>query len=203
LLLDEDRLRHDGRHAAGTQERSKSSHDMDEKDDEIAHLSILARTANPWNCALNQQFARDRDLFLNVHPLNVLFDLRSQPIATDSSHGGRPKEGLFQHGDLHSGFVMEPIMRLLQLVMCASQGLPWGSTVRCEDHLTTFETCDLSKRILLNVRRSHGQSFLNYKQRQVNHVLLKTSVSSGAAAHQGARHPRFRTSATQRSMWRG
>ena len=35
--------------AARTQESGKSSDDMDEKDDEIAHLSILARTANPRN----------------------------------------------------------------------------------------------------------------------------------------------------------
>ena len=34
---------------ARTQESGKSSDDMDEKDDEIAHLSILARTANPRN----------------------------------------------------------------------------------------------------------------------------------------------------------
>jgi hypothetical protein len=38
--------------AARTPESGKSSHDMDEKDDEIAHLSILARTANPGNCAV-------------------------------------------------------------------------------------------------------------------------------------------------------
>ncbi len=32
-----------------TQEPGKSSHDMDKKDNEIAHLSILARTAKPRN----------------------------------------------------------------------------------------------------------------------------------------------------------
>jgi transposase len=35
---------------------------MDEKDDELAHPSILARTANPRNCAANQQFASDSRL---------------------------------------------------------------------------------------------------------------------------------------------
>jgi hypothetical protein len=30
------------------------------RDDEIEHLSILAGTANPRNCPLNQQFAIDR-----------------------------------------------------------------------------------------------------------------------------------------------
>jgi len=34
---------------------------MDEKDDEIAHLSILVRMANPRNCAVSYQFARDRE----------------------------------------------------------------------------------------------------------------------------------------------
>ena len=33
---------------------------MDEKDDEIPHLSISARTANTRNCAENKQFARDK-----------------------------------------------------------------------------------------------------------------------------------------------
>ena len=28
-------------------------YDLDEKDNQIAHLSILARTANPRNCAVN------------------------------------------------------------------------------------------------------------------------------------------------------
>jgi hypothetical protein len=37
----------------GPKSRGKSSDDMDKKDDEIAHLSILARTANPRNCAVN------------------------------------------------------------------------------------------------------------------------------------------------------
>ena len=59
MLLDENGLSDHRTDAARTQESGKSSHDMDEKDDELAHLSILARTANPRNCAANQQFARD------------------------------------------------------------------------------------------------------------------------------------------------
>ncbi len=53
LLLDKNGLGDHRTDAARTQESGKSSHDMDEKDDEIAHLSMLARTANPRNCALN------------------------------------------------------------------------------------------------------------------------------------------------------
>ena len=34
------------------QESGERSDEMDEKDDEIAHLTILARTASPSNCAL-------------------------------------------------------------------------------------------------------------------------------------------------------
>ena len=60
MLLYENGLSDHRTDAARTQESGKSSHDMDEKDDELAHLSILARTANPRNCAANQQFARDR-----------------------------------------------------------------------------------------------------------------------------------------------
>jgi hypothetical protein len=51
LLLDKDGLGDHRTDAARTPESGKSSHDMDEKDDEIAHLSILARTAKPWNYA--------------------------------------------------------------------------------------------------------------------------------------------------------
>jgi len=53
LLLDENGLGDHRTEAARPPESGKSSHDMDEKDDEIAHLSILARTANPRNCAVN------------------------------------------------------------------------------------------------------------------------------------------------------
>ena len=45
---------------ARTRESGNSSHNMDEKDDEIPHLSISARTANTRNCAENKQFARDK-----------------------------------------------------------------------------------------------------------------------------------------------
>jgi hypothetical protein len=53
LMLDENGLGDHRTDAAWTQESGKSSHDMDEKDDEIAHLSILARTAKPRNCVVN------------------------------------------------------------------------------------------------------------------------------------------------------
>ena len=43
-------------------ESGERSDDMDEKDDETAHLSILARRLTPRNCVLNQQFAIDRKL---------------------------------------------------------------------------------------------------------------------------------------------
>jgi len=60
LLLDQNGLGDHRTDAARTQESEQSSHDMDEKDNEIAHLSILARTANPMNYPVNFQFARNR-----------------------------------------------------------------------------------------------------------------------------------------------
>jgi hypothetical protein len=59
-LLDENGLGDDRTDAARTQESGERSDDMDEKDDEIAHLSILARTAIPQELWVNQQFAIDR-----------------------------------------------------------------------------------------------------------------------------------------------
>ena len=53
LLLDENRLGDHRTDAARTPESGKSSDDMDEKDDEIALLNMLARTANPRNYAVN------------------------------------------------------------------------------------------------------------------------------------------------------
>jgi len=53
LLLDKNGLGDHRTDAARTPESGKRSEDMDEKDDEIAHLSILARTANLRNCAVN------------------------------------------------------------------------------------------------------------------------------------------------------
>jgi len=60
-LLDKTGLRDHRTDAARTPESGKSSDDMDEKDDEIAHLSILVRTANPRNYAGSYRFARDRE----------------------------------------------------------------------------------------------------------------------------------------------
>jgi hypothetical protein len=47
LLLDENGLGDDGTDSARTQKSNERSDDMNEEDDEIAHLTILARTANP------------------------------------------------------------------------------------------------------------------------------------------------------------
>jgi hypothetical protein len=60
-LLDENGLGDHRADAARTQESGKSSDDMDEKDDEVAHVNILAETAYLRNCAANQQFAIDRN----------------------------------------------------------------------------------------------------------------------------------------------
>jgi hypothetical protein len=46
LLLDENGLGDDRTDSARTQKLKERSDDMNEKDDEIAHLTILARTAN-------------------------------------------------------------------------------------------------------------------------------------------------------------
>jgi hypothetical protein len=51
LLLDENGLGDDRMDAAWTQEPGKRSDAMEEEDDEIAHLSILARTASQELCA--------------------------------------------------------------------------------------------------------------------------------------------------------
>jgi hypothetical protein len=53
LLLDENCLGDNGTDAARTQEPGKSSDDMDEKDDEIAHLLILTNPGIAWDCATN------------------------------------------------------------------------------------------------------------------------------------------------------
>jgi hypothetical protein len=53
LVLDENRLRHYGTHAAGTKEPGNSSDDMDEKDNEIAHLLIVTKPGITLGCARN------------------------------------------------------------------------------------------------------------------------------------------------------
>jgi hypothetical protein len=60
LLLDENGLGDYGTDATRTQESGKRNDDVDEKDDQIAHLSIAARTANAGNWSENQQFARGK-----------------------------------------------------------------------------------------------------------------------------------------------
>jgi hypothetical protein len=52
-LLDKNGIGDHRTDAARTQESGKSRYDMDEKDDKIAYVSILARTAKPRNYAVN------------------------------------------------------------------------------------------------------------------------------------------------------
>jgi hypothetical protein len=47
LLLDENGLSDDKTNATWTQEADERNNDMNEEDDEIAHPTILTRTANP------------------------------------------------------------------------------------------------------------------------------------------------------------
>ena len=53
LLLDENGLSEYGPDAARTQESNKSNDDMDEEDDEIAHLFILPKPGIAWGFASN------------------------------------------------------------------------------------------------------------------------------------------------------
>ena len=50
-MLEENGLSDDRTSAARTQEAGERSDDMNEEDDEIAYLSILARTANLQECS--------------------------------------------------------------------------------------------------------------------------------------------------------
>jgi len=59
LLLDENGFSDDRTDATWTQESGERSDDMDEKDDEIAHRSILARNGSAPGMPLNHQFATD------------------------------------------------------------------------------------------------------------------------------------------------
>jgi hypothetical protein len=53
LLLDENGLGNHRTDASRTQEPGKSSDDMDEKDDEIAHLQIVTNPDIARGCAAN------------------------------------------------------------------------------------------------------------------------------------------------------
>jgi hypothetical protein len=61
------RLGDDRTEAARTHESGDRNDDTDEQDDEIAHLSILARTASP-GIVRHQQFAIDTLLTLVLGP---------------------------------------------------------------------------------------------------------------------------------------
>jgi hypothetical protein len=52
-MFNENGLGDHGTNAARTAESRKHNNDMDEKDDEIAHLSIAARRKNAGNCGAN------------------------------------------------------------------------------------------------------------------------------------------------------
>ena len=49
-MLDENRLRDDRTHAARTKEASERHDEMNEKDDQIAHLLILRKPGITWGC---------------------------------------------------------------------------------------------------------------------------------------------------------
>ena len=53
MLLDENCLGDHRTEAARTRESGKSSDDMDEKDDEIAHLLIVINPGIAWACTTN------------------------------------------------------------------------------------------------------------------------------------------------------
>ena len=50
LVLDKNRLRDDRTEAAGTQEPSERHDEMNEKDNQIAHLLILRKPGITWGC---------------------------------------------------------------------------------------------------------------------------------------------------------
>jgi hypothetical protein len=53
LVLDENGFGDYGTDAARTRESDKSSADMNEEDDEIAHLLIVTKPGVAWGCASN------------------------------------------------------------------------------------------------------------------------------------------------------
>ena len=59
LLLDENGLGDHGTDPSRAQESRKRNDDVDEKDDQIAHLCIVARTGNAGDWSENWQFAMD------------------------------------------------------------------------------------------------------------------------------------------------
>ena len=60
LMLDENRFGDHGTDAARAENPGNRGEDMNEKHEEIAHRSIVARIANARNYAANWQFAMDR-----------------------------------------------------------------------------------------------------------------------------------------------
>jgi len=52
-MFDENGLGNHGTDAARAPDSKERNNDMDEKDDEIAHLGIVARRRNAGNCGVN------------------------------------------------------------------------------------------------------------------------------------------------------
>jgi hypothetical protein len=59
-MFNENGLSNNRTDTARSPESEKRNDNMDEKDDEIAHLSILARTAKAMNCGINWHTLRIR-----------------------------------------------------------------------------------------------------------------------------------------------
>ena len=62
MLLDENGFGNHGTAPSRAQESRKQNDDVDENDDQIAHLSIVARTGNARDWSENWQFAMDRSV---------------------------------------------------------------------------------------------------------------------------------------------
>ena len=60
LMLEENGFRNHGTDAARAKEPANCSEGMNEKHEEMAHRSIVARTANAKNCRTNFEFAMHR-----------------------------------------------------------------------------------------------------------------------------------------------
>ena len=65
-MFDENGLRDLRTDVARTRQQGKRSDDMDEKDDEIAHLSMVTRTANTRLSGTNWQFAIDTSQMMKL-----------------------------------------------------------------------------------------------------------------------------------------
>ena len=53
MVLDKNRLRDDRTHASGNKQASERHDQMNEKDNQIAHLLILTKPGIAWGCVTN------------------------------------------------------------------------------------------------------------------------------------------------------